>query len=113
MSYNSEPDGQLTLLELRDAPVPPRRRSRFKPEADLIAIPFLYLDLSPDHVDLFGKYYWELHSPYREGKPPLNTGPAPRNPDASLRNTGGKSRGKILSVQSRLPGNPAACGGTR
>lgn len=84
MSYNSEPDGQLTLLELRDAPVPPRRRSRFKPEADLIAIPFLYLDLSPDHVDLFGKYYWELHSPYREGKPPLNTGPAPRKPIRTL-----------------------------
>ena len=83
MSYYSDPDGQLTLLELSgpgDAPIPPRRRPRPKPEADLIAIPFLYLDLSPDHVNLFGKHYWEICSPYREGKPPLNTGPAPRKP---------------------------------
>ena len=83
MSYYSDPDGQLTLLELSgpgDAPIPPRRRPRPKPEADLIAIPFLYLDLSPDHVNLFGKHYWEICSPYREGKPPLNTGPAPREP---------------------------------
>ena len=35
---------------------------------------------SPGHVDLFGNHYWELRSPYREGKPPLNTGPAPREP---------------------------------
>ena len=83
MSYYSDPDGQLTLLELSgpgDAPIPPRRRPRPKPEADLIAIPFLYLDLSPDHVNLFGKHYWEICSPYREGKPPLNPGPAPRKP---------------------------------
>ena len=60
MRNNSELDGQLTFLELSgpgDAPVPPRRRPRPKPEADLIAIPFLYLDLSPDHVNLFGKHY--------------------------------------------------------
>ena len=31
-------------------------------------------------MDLFGNHYWELRSPYREGKPPLNTGPAPRAP---------------------------------
>ena len=83
MSYYSDPDGQLILLELSgpgDAPIPPRRRPRPKPEADLIAIPFLYLDLSPDHVNLFGKHYWEICSPYREGKLPLNTGPAPRKP---------------------------------
>lgn len=83
MSYYSEPDGQLTFL----SPESPENtfghlKQRPKPKSmdDLIAIPFLYLDLSPDHVDLFGNHYWELHSPYREGKPPLNTGPAPREP---------------------------------
>lgn len=83
MSYYSEPDGQLTFLN----PESPQNtlghlKQRAKPKSmdDLIAIPFLYLDLSLDHVDLFGKPYWELHSPYREGKPPLNTGPAPREP---------------------------------
>ena len=87
MRNNSELDGQLTFLELSgpgDALVSPRRRPRPKPEADLIAIPFLYLDLSPDHVNLFGKHYWEICSPYREGKPPLNTGPAPREPIRTL-----------------------------
>ena len=90
MRNNRELDGQLTLLKLdgpEDTIVHPRRNPRPKPEADLIAIPFLYLDLSPDHVNLFGKHYWEILIPYREGK--------------------------ILSVQSRLPGNLAACGGTR
>ena len=74
MSYNSEPDGQLTLLELRDAPVPPRRRSRFKPEADLIAIPFLYLDLSPDHVDLFGNFTPPIGRESRPSTPGLRRG---------------------------------------
>lgn len=60
MNYNSEPDGQLTFLELNgpeDNIVHPRRNTRPKPEADLIAIPFLHLDISPGHVDLFGNYY--------------------------------------------------------
>ena len=43
-----------------------------------------YLDLSRGHVDLFGSHYWELRSPYREGKLSLNTGPAPREPVRTL-----------------------------
>src|SRR5699024_6826699 len=77
------PDGQLTLLELgcpEDAATQPRRKAPAKSVSELVAIPYLYLDLSPGHVDLFGNHYWELRSPYREGKPPLNTGPAPREP---------------------------------
>ena len=83
MSYYHEPDGQLTLLELdrpEDAATQPRRKAPAKSVSELVAIPYLYLDLSPGHVDLFGNHYWELRSPYREGKPPLNTGPAPREP---------------------------------
>ena len=83
MSYYHEPDGQLTLLELdspKDAATQPRRKAPAKSVSELVAIPYLYLDLSPGHVDLFGNHYWELRSPYREGKPPLNTGPAPREP---------------------------------
>ena len=83
MSYYNEPDGQLTLLELggpEDAAAQPRRKAPAKSVSELVAIPYLYLDLSPGHVDLFGNHYWELRSPYREGKPPLNTGPSPREP---------------------------------
>lgn len=83
MIYYHEPDGQLALLELgcpEDAATPPRRKAQAKSVSELVAIPYLYLDLSPGHVDLFGNHYWELRSPYREGKPPLNTGPAPREP---------------------------------
>ena len=79
----SQPDGQLTLLELgcpENAATQPRRKAPAKSVSELVAIPYLYLDLSPGHVDLFGNPYWELRSPYREGKPPLNTGPAPREP---------------------------------
>ena len=83
MSYSHEPDGQLTLLELdspEDTAAPPKRKAPAKSVSELVAIPYLYLDLSPGHVDLFGNPYWELRSPYREGRPPLNTGPAPREP---------------------------------
>ena len=51
-----------------------------KPDSKLIAIPYFHLDLAPDHVNLFGEHYWEMRSPWREGKPPLNTGVAPRVP---------------------------------
>ena len=80
MSYYYEPDGQLTLLDLGspgDAAAPPRRKAPTRSASELASIPYLYLDLSPGHVDLFGNHYWELRSPFREGKPPLNTGPAP------------------------------------
>lgn len=86
MKYHPVADGQLTLPGLADQEestqtVPsPRRKAPAKPVSELVAIPYLYLDLSPGHVDLFGNPYWELRSPYREGEPPLNTGPAPREP---------------------------------
>ena len=77
MSYYSEPDGQLTFLN----PESPQNtlghlKQRAKPKSmdDLIAIPFLYLDLSLDHVDLFGKPYWELRFCSRHCLP----SPAPR-----------------------------------
>lgn len=58
--------------------VPKHRAS--KPESALIAIPYFHLDLSPDHVDLFGFHYWEMRSPWSEGGQLLNTGVAPRVP---------------------------------
>lgn len=83
MNYYSEENGQLALLKLDSAEAetePSRKKTAAKTVSELVAIPYLYLDLSPDHVDLFGNHYWELRSPYRESKPPLNTGPAPRKP---------------------------------
>ena len=57
----------------------PKHRAA-KPESALIAIPYFHLDLSPDHVDLFGFHYWEMRSPWSEGGQNLNTGVAPRVP---------------------------------
>lgn len=90
MKRDFELNGQMALLgredlwEDRTAESPERRTRPSRLDADLIAIPYLYLDLSPGHVDLFGNPYWELRSPYREGEPPLNTGPAPREPIRSV-----------------------------
>ena len=83
MNYHDEPDGQLILpgLEALELPArPPKKQRPAKPVSELVAIPYLYLDLSPDHVDLFGNHYWELRSPYQEDGTVLNTGPAPREP---------------------------------
>ena len=66
MSYYHEPDGQLTLLELdspEDTAAPPRRKAPAKSVSELVAIPYLYLDLSPSHVDLFGNHYWGASFP--------------------------------------------------
>ena len=79
-----ESDGQMVLPDLEESETA-AARARVKAPApngpDLTAIPYLHLDFSPDHVDLFGSHYWEMRSPYRVGRPPLNTGPAPRVPD--------------------------------
>lgn len=78
--YQYEPNGQLTMLvmdpyeEIKKAPRP----KASKPDSELIAVPYFHLDLADGHVDLFGNHYWEMRSPWREGKPPLNTGVAPR-----------------------------------
>lgn len=78
--FQYEPNGQLTMLvmepceEIKKTPRPKVSR----PDSELIAVPYFHLDLADDHVDLFGNNYWEMRSPWREGKPPLNTGVAPR-----------------------------------
>ena len=80
--YQYEPNGQLTMLVLQpyvERKKAPKPRAP-KPDSELIAVPYFHLDLSEDNVDLFGNHYWEMRSPWREGKPPLNTGVAPRNP---------------------------------
>ena len=73
---------QLTLLDMEPpskVKKEPKHRTS-KPDSELIAVPYFHLDLAPDHVNLFGEHYWEMRSPWREGKPPLNTGVAPRVP---------------------------------
>ena len=64
-----------------------QKRRPQKQDSELVSIPYFYLDLKSKHVDLFGQRHWELRSPYRHNKRPLNTGVAPRKPlRASLSN---------------------------
>ena len=80
--YRFDTNGQLTMLDLDTAErggAPPKRRSG-KPDSELVSIPYFHLDLLSPPVDLFGQRHWELRSPWREGKRPLNTGAAPRRP---------------------------------
>ena len=85
-----------------------KRKAPAKPASELAAIPYLVLDLSCGHVDLFGSHYWELRSPYREGELFLNTGPAPREPvRTSLSDILEPTPTKILPVADGLPGDPA------
>ena len=80
--YRFDANGQLTMLELEAAEgagAPPKRRPG-KPDSELVSIPYFHLDLVSGSVDLFGQRHWELRSPWREGKRPLNTGAAPRRP---------------------------------
>jgi len=78
-----ELDSQLTFLISESSSGSPCKapvKARQKDLSELVSIPYFHLDLSPDHVNLFGNHYWELCSPWREDGPPLNTGPAPRRP---------------------------------
>ena len=80
--YRFDANGQLMMLELEAAEgagAPPKRRPG-KPDSELISIPYFHLDLVSGSVDLFGLRHWELRSPWRKGKRPLNTGAAPRIP---------------------------------
>ena len=80
--YRFDTTGQMTMLDLDTAErggAPPKRRSG-KPDPELVSIPYFHLDLLSSPVDLFGQRHWELRSPWREGKRPLNTGAAPRRP---------------------------------
>ena len=80
--YRFDANGQLTMLELEAAEgagAPPKRRPG-KLDSALVSIPYFHLDLVSGSVDLFGQRHWELRSPWRKGKRPLNTGAAPRIP---------------------------------
>lgn len=80
--YRFDANGQLTMLELEAAEgtrAPPKRRPG-KPDSELVSIPYFHLDLVSGSVDLFGQRHWDLRSPWRKGKRPLNTGAAPRIP---------------------------------
>ena len=80
--YRFDANGQLMMLELEAAEgtgAPPKRRPG-RPDSELVSIPYFHLDLVSGSVDLFGQRHWELRSPWRKGKRPLNTGAAPRIP---------------------------------
>ena len=80
--YRFDTTGQMTMLDLDTAErggAPPKRRPG-KSDSELVSIPYFHLDLLSSPVDLFGQRHWELRSPWREGKRPLNTGAAPRRP---------------------------------
>ena len=80
--YRVDANGQLMMLELEAAEgtgAPPKRRPG-RPDSELVSIPYFHLDLVSGSVDLFGQRHWELRSPWRKGKRPLNTGAAPRIP---------------------------------
>ena len=79
-----EPDGQMTMFD-QDDPMNACERSvkqnrKAQSVASLIAISYFHLDLSKEHVDLFGAHYWEMRSPWLEDGTFLNTGAAPREP---------------------------------
>ena len=67
-------------LDTAERGVAPPKRRPGKPDSELVSIPYFHLDLLSSPVDLFGQRHWELRSPWREGKRPLNTGAAPRRP---------------------------------
>ena len=80
--YRFDTNGQLTMLDLDTAErggAPPKRRPG-RPDSELVSIPYFHLDLVSGSVDLFGQRHWDLRSPWRKGKRPLNTGAAPRIP---------------------------------
>ena len=53
--------------------------SSSKKYAELSAVPYLSLDLTPGAGNLLGISEWELTSPWRGASSTLNTGPAPRS----------------------------------
>lgn len=81
---NCEIDGQLMLFVLESSGEistrPPKRKTLPRCRSGLVSVSYFHLDLSKDHVNLFGCHYWEIRSPWRENGVPLNTGVAPREP---------------------------------
>ncbi len=53
--------------------------SSSKNSSELVAIPFMSLDLTPGAGNLLDEFYWEILSPWRGESSILNTGPAPRS----------------------------------
>ena len=49
----------------------------WRKSAELSAIPFMSLDLTPGSGNLLGEFYWELISPWRGASSTLNTGVSP------------------------------------
>lgn len=81
-SYDS--DDQMTMFALNE-PLDPcensaKQNRKTQNTASLIAISYFHLDLSKEHVDLFGAHYWEMRPPWLENSAQLNTGVAPRVP---------------------------------
>lgn len=83
---------QLTLFDLgiwcgkmSPAPSPvanPRAKisaSSSRRSAELKAIPYMFLDLTPGHGNLLGESYWEMLSPWRGESSMLNTGASPND----------------------------------
>lgn len=61
-----DPDGQMTMFTL-DEPLKlcknaAKQSRKSRNIASLIAISYFHLDLSKEHVDLFGAHYWEMRS---------------------------------------------------
>lgn len=79
--YRFDTNGQMTMLGLDTA-----ERGGARPSADRASrTPNWFRSristwIAVLSVDLFGQRHWELRSPWREGKRPLNTGAAPRPP---------------------------------
>ena len=71
---------------------------------ELIAVPYLYLDLTPGHGNLLGDFTWEIHSPWLGERLTLNTGVSPRG-------ARGSSLSQILedSVPKKYYLTPTAC----
>ena len=87
-------DGQLTLFDLgicagRMSPEPsapqiPRISGRcLKKPAELLTVPYLYLDLREGYGNLLGPY-WERNSPLLGEYTTLNTGPSHRGASVSI-----------------------------
>lgn len=53
--------------------------SSSKKYAELVAVPYMSLDLTPGAGNLLDESYWEILSPWRGESLILNTGPAPRS----------------------------------
>ena len=71
---------------------------------ELIAVPYMYLDLTPGHGNLLGDFTWEIRSPWLGERLTANTGVSPRG-------ARGYSLSQILedSVPKKYYLTPTAC----